>query len=150
MPPANPFRRLLAALAAFSRRRRWRRRRRRRRSLDHRRRRRRRYDRRWRWRRSRVSAQRQHDLEVAAVAGDVAVELALVTDPQVNRSNLAANRQAGEERALLLRRRHDVEVAAGVAEERRIEPRAAVAEAVAVAKVGFGNHSTQTRRTLDA
>ena len=57
-----------------------------------------------------MTAERQHDLEVAAVAGHVAVELALVADPQVDRADLAADAEAREERAALLRRRDDVEV----------------------------------------
>jgi len=49
-----------------------------------------------------VTAQRQHELEVAAVARDVTVELAFVANPDVDRADLSTNTESGEERAFLL------------------------------------------------
>ena len=57
-----------------------------------------------------MTAERKHELEVAAVAVHVAVELALIADPDIDRTHLPANAEAGKERALLLRGRDDVEV----------------------------------------
>src|SRR5215217_6455157 len=119
--PTAPQAGLLTALTTLDRRRR--RRRRRRRSHFNRRRRRRSHDHRRRRRRCRMTAQRQDELEVAAVARDVAVELALVTDPHVDRTKLAANADARKERAALLARRDDAEVAIGIPVEVAVEVR---------------------------
>jgi len=56
-----------------------------------------------------MGAEREHELEVPAVARHAAVELALVADPDIHRPKLPADAEAREERALLLRRRDDVE-----------------------------------------
>ena len=96
-----------------------------------------------------MAAQRKHDLEVAAVAGHAAVELALVADAKIDRADLPADAEASQERALLLRRRDDVEVVLRIRGEPPVEARTLVAEAVAVAKVHFRNHAAHRRSPLD-
>jgi hypothetical protein len=75
------------------------------------------------------------------MAGDVAVELALIADADIDGSELPADTQSGKEGPALLRRRHDIEVAIIVAIEEGADGRTLVAEPVTVTKVHLRNHA---------
>ena len=97
-----------------------------------------------------MATKRQDELEVAAVAGDSASEFAFVTDPHIDRTDVAADTDASKEVALLLTRRDDVEAVLGVAIEEAGEPGRVASEAVAIANVEFWNHAADLSCPLQA
>ncbi len=97
-----------------------------------------------------MATKRQDELEVAAVAGDSASEFAFVTDPHIDRTDVAADADASKEVALLLTRRDDVEAVLGVAIEEAGEPGRVASEAVAIANVEFWNHAADLSCPLQA